>query len=53
MGSIEPSGQYIDSKHGCGVEKFFMFTADTAVPGWQYVPCGQGTGLRIAKSLLA
>jgi hypothetical protein len=34
------------SKHGCGVVKFFIFDMSTAVPGWQYMPAGHGTGLR-------
>jgi hypothetical protein len=34
------------SKHGCGVEKFMRLDASTAVPTWQYIPAGHGTGRR-------
>ena len=43
-GLSDPSGQYIDSAHGCGALKFRMLPRATAVPGWQYWPGGQGTG---------
>ena len=33
---FRPSGQYIDSAHGCGALKFRMLPRATAVPGWQY-----------------